>query len=265
MLYWSKHCRLKRFICCFSSCLFLGKTIMEDDSNLTLLQKQMGNERNMTQKYQRRKTLPWLSHFPARKFYTITAGQGECSGYQLWISNPGANYSVRGAPFIKNRRLNLPSCSCLKSQSSFRKWLSSCTTVIQMGGTNCPCCSATTAPAARARRGPSRTCPYASPQDAESIEGRPPSKSPATAPELNIRPLEPPQLNGSGSISKAAESQPFSALSAIQYHQVRSLGGGITVKSLNIMSLTCSVKQRVPVEHKRHTGRRWQITQQCGV
>lgn len=51
-----------------------------------------------------------------------------------------------------------------------------------------------------------------------------PPRQPAAAPELNIGPLQLPQSNGSGSMSKAAESQPLKALSAIQYPEVRSLG-----------------------------------------
>lgn len=119
--------------------------------------------------------------------------------------------------------------SCLISQSSFSKWLPSCTMlrVIQMSGTNgtllsnnCPCCSCTSWPVMHV---------FLRLPTGRRIDPGPPSlqAKPAAAPELNIRPLEPPQLNGSGSISKAAESQPFRALSAIQYHQVRSFGGVI--------------------------------------
>lgn len=257
----------------FQSCLFLWKIIMEDDSKLTLIQKQMGNERNMTQKYQRRKTVPWLSHFPARKFCTNTAGRGESSGYQLWISIPGANYSARGLAFIKNRRLNGP-FSCLISQSSFSKWLSSCALlqVTQMSGTNCtllsnscPCCSCTSWPV---------THVFLRLPTGRRIDLGPPSlqAKPATAPELNIGPLEPPQLNGSGSISKAAvQSVECNSISCSALMEVCVWGGGgnltaeLQWRASNIMSLTCSMKQHVPVEHKRHTGRRWQITQQCWV
>lgn len=103
--------------------------------------------------------------------------------------------------------------------------------VIQMSGTNCtllsnncPCCSCTSRPV---------THVFLRLLTGRRIDLGPPSLQvkPAKAPELNIRPLDPPQLNGSGSISKAAESQPFKALSAIQYHEVRSLGGELTALS----------------------------------
>lgn len=83
-----------------------------------------------------------------------------------------------------------------------------------------------------------------SPLHAASIWGR--SRFSRTWRQISIRP---PQLNSSGSISKAAESQPFIALSAIQYHKVRSFGAGnltalnsskteLQWRAHNIMSLT---------------------------
>lgn len=53
---------------------------MEDDSKLTVIKKQMGNKRNMTQKYQRKvKKAPWLSHLFAGKFCTNTDKNAEVS------------------------------------------------------------------------------------------------------------------------------------------------------------------------------------------
>lgn len=121
---------------------------------------------------------------------------------------------LRGVPFI-----NCSPNSCLEHQSSFSKWLSS-RAILQVKW------AGKTAPAVC--HGPTRMCSSTSPQDAAVIRGRPHFNSnPPPHLSLNIRPPEPPQLNGPGSISKAAES--ITALSAIQYHKVCSFGRVVVV------------------------------------
>lgn len=228
---------------------------MEDDSKLTVIKKQTGSERNMTQKYQR-KIKTKSPDYHTSSLETETQGKNtrkKCRGewrHQLWTLYSGGNYSVRGLHFIKDRILNwlthlMFAVYKIKAHLgnsfpplwSFRSFVCKPHAAQRVAATG-------PAAAAAARHGPTRLCFYPSPLHAASIWGR--SRFSRTWRQISICP---PRLNSSGSISKAAESQPFIALSAIQYHKVRSFGAGnltalnsskteLQWRAHNIMSLT---------------------------